>query len=118
MSKETKHDRRRFLRNAAATIAAAKLGTIGSADAQTINLTPIERATHTSFGSLKQIDAGLLNNRIRRSRPSQWPYGHPAARVALRHLQLCRCRAFIGIGGLPADRPVSAWLWPDALSFK
>ena len=40
-----------------------------------------------------------------------------SARVALRHSQLCRCRAFAGIGGLPGDRPVCAWLWHDAFSF-
>ena len=54
-------DRRRFLRNAVATIAAAELGMIASANGQTSTLTPIARGTHTSFDSLRQIDAGLLS---------------------------------------------------------
>jgi pimeloyl-ACP methyl ester carboxylesterase len=58
-------DRRRFLRNAAMTIAAAEFVTIGSADAQSSKKTPavspIKPGTNTSFTSLKQIDAGLLN---------------------------------------------------------
>jgi pimeloyl-ACP methyl ester carboxylesterase len=62
-------DRRRFFGAAAMTIAAAQLGTLASANAQSNNaesdtttttLTPQE-GTHTSFGSLKQTRAGLLN---------------------------------------------------------
>jgi hypothetical protein len=57
------YDRRRFLRNAAMTIAAAEFVMIGSADAQPGQTTPtelptIKPGTNTSFGSLKQIDAG------------------------------------------------------------
>jgi len=58
------HDRRRFLRNAAVTIAAAEFGTIASADAQSRtkeDVPPTKPGTNTSFGPLKQIDAGLLN---------------------------------------------------------
>jgi pimeloyl-ACP methyl ester carboxylesterase len=58
---EDKHDRRRFLRNGVMTIAAAELGVIGSADAQARKLPTIKPGTHTSFGLLKQIDAGVLN---------------------------------------------------------
>jgi pimeloyl-ACP methyl ester carboxylesterase len=62
------HIRRRdFFGAAAMTMAAMQLGTLASADAQsgtadgtTTNLTP-QLGTHTSFASLKQIDAGLLN---------------------------------------------------------
>ena len=48
------------------TLAAAELGSIGTADARSrkTKLTdgaPIKPGTNTSFGSLKQIDAGLLN---------------------------------------------------------
>jgi pimeloyl-ACP methyl ester carboxylesterase len=58
--------RRRFFGTAAITIAAAQLGMIGSAAAQfdkakSAGLPAIKPATHTSFGSLKQIDASLLN---------------------------------------------------------
>jgi len=66
MSEEIKHGRRRFLGTAVATIAAAELSVIASAKAQSSHTKPadlptIRPGTHTSFGSLKQIDAGLLN---------------------------------------------------------
>jgi pimeloyl-ACP methyl ester carboxylesterase len=58
-------NRRRFVGIAAMTIAAAQLGIFGSADAQprkatSAGTTSIKRGTSTSFGPLKQIDAGLL----------------------------------------------------------
>jgi pimeloyl-ACP methyl ester carboxylesterase len=66
MSEEINHGRRRFLRNAAMTIAAAELAMIGSADAQSSKPNPVEvpaikPGTNTSFGAIKQVDAGLLN---------------------------------------------------------
>jgi pimeloyl-ACP methyl ester carboxylesterase len=73
VSEEMKHDRRRFLRTVATTLAAAELAMIGSADAQTIKLTPMKRGTHTSFGSLKQIDAGLLNVGYAETGPAHGP---------------------------------------------
>ena len=54
---------------------------------------------------------------IRRSWPRRWSCGHSSARLALRHLQLRRCRSVAGLGGLPGDRPLSAWLRHYALSF-
>jgi hypothetical protein len=58
--------RRGFLGTAAMTIAAARLGMIGSAKAQSSNtkradLPTIKSGTNTSFSALKQIDAGVLN---------------------------------------------------------
>src|ERR1700683_656711 len=66
MFEDISHDRRRFLRNAAMAMAAANLAMLGSADAQSSKANPAEVAatapgTNTSFGPLKQIDAGLLN---------------------------------------------------------
>jgi pimeloyl-ACP methyl ester carboxylesterase len=66
MSGETNYNRRRFLGVAAMSIAAAEFVTIGSADAQSgmkksADLPTIKPGTNTSFGSLKQIDTGLLN---------------------------------------------------------
>lgn len=66
MSEEINHHRRNFFGTAAATLAAAQLGLIGSAMAQSSktqagDLPPIKQGTNTSFASLKQIDAGLLN---------------------------------------------------------
>ncbi len=66
MSDKINHNRRRFLGTAVMTIAAAKLVTIGSAGAQSnqinpVDTIPIKPGTNTSFGTLKQIDAGVLN---------------------------------------------------------
>ena len=66
MSQEIHYDRRRFLGAAVMTIAAGPLGMIGSAKAQSSKTDPtdavtLQPGTDTSFGSLKQIDAGLLN---------------------------------------------------------
>src|ERR1044071_6790797 len=65
MSEEIDHERRRFC-GAVAMIAAAQVGMIGSAAAQSGNtkpptVPPIKPGTNTSFGSLQQIEAGLLN---------------------------------------------------------
>src|SRR4030095_6298884 len=66
MSEEINHDRRRFLGTVVMTIAAAELGMIGSADAQSSKRNPADATTmklgtYTSFGALKQIDAGVLH---------------------------------------------------------
>ena len=123
MSEEINHHRRRFFGAAAMTIAAAQLGMIGSADAQSSKTKPadlptIKPGTNTSFGSAEADRCRPPECRLRRSRPRRWSCGHSSARLALRHSQLCRCRAVAGVGGLPGDRPVSARLWHDALSFE
>jgi hypothetical protein len=66
MSEEIMHNRRRFPRTAAMILAAAQLGMFRSAEAQSrkaapADVPPIKPGTNTSFGSLKQIDAGVLN---------------------------------------------------------
>ena len=66
MAERVNHDRRRFLGAAAMSVAAAELGIIGSAAAQTSGERPPEPrpvgpGTNRSFGPLKQIDAGVLN---------------------------------------------------------
>lgn len=66
MPEHINHGRRRFLRNAALSIAAAEFGMIGFADAQTGHAKPavlpsIKPGGYTSFASVKQIDAGVLN---------------------------------------------------------
>jgi pimeloyl-ACP methyl ester carboxylesterase len=66
MSGEIDRNRRRFFGAAAMTIAATQLGVFGLARAQSskakaVHLPTIKPGTHTSFGSLKEIDAGLLN---------------------------------------------------------
>ena len=66
MSEEINHARRRFIGTAAMTVAATQLGQFGSAIAQSSPTKPaalsrMKLRTNTSFGSLKQIDAGVLN---------------------------------------------------------
>ena len=66
MSEKINHDRRRFFGTVAMTIAAAQFRMISSAAAQSskanqASVPAIKSGTHTSFGPLKQIDAGLLN---------------------------------------------------------
>jgi len=66
MKEKINYDRRRFLGTAAMSIAAANLGMIGSADAQTAGINPAGAATikpvsNPAFDSIKQIDAGVLN---------------------------------------------------------
>src|SRR6266446_8586186 len=66
MSEHINHHRRRFLGTAATTIAAASLGVNRPARAQSsktqqADVSPPKPGSHTSFGSIKQIDAGLLN---------------------------------------------------------
>ncbi len=59
------------------TIAAAQLGMIGFAHAQSGNtraaLPAIKPGTNTSFGPLKQIDAGVLNVGYAEAGPSSGP---------------------------------------------
>ena len=78
MDEEINHDRRRFFGTAAMTIAAAQLGMTGSADAQSSKTKPadlptIKPGTNTSFGSLKQIDAGVLNVGYAEAGPADGP---------------------------------------------
>ena len=60
------------------TIAAAQLALSGSADAQpgkakSAELPKIKPGTHTSFASLKQVDAGLLNVGYAEAGPADGP---------------------------------------------
>ena len=71
-------DRRRFLGSAAMTIAAARLGMIGSANAQpskmaTADLPAVRPGANASFGALKQIDAGVLNTGYAEAGPTTGP---------------------------------------------
>jgi pimeloyl-ACP methyl ester carboxylesterase len=78
MSETINHRRRRFLGTAAMTIAAAQLGMTVSASAQTDKAKPasvpaIKPGTNTSFASLKQIDAGVLNVGYAEAGPADGP---------------------------------------------
>ena len=65
MFEDTHYDRRHFLGITAMTMAAAQLGTRDVANAQPSKTKPSEVSalqphTNTSFGPIKQIEAGLL----------------------------------------------------------
>jgi pimeloyl-ACP methyl ester carboxylesterase len=74
---ECNQPRRSFLGTAALTMAAGQLGMIGSATAQSVgdklSLSAIPPGTNTSFKSLKQINAGLLNVGFAEDGPSDGP---------------------------------------------
>jgi pimeloyl-ACP methyl ester carboxylesterase len=77
-SEEINRHRRSFLGTAAATMAAAQLLLNGSAEAQPsktrpAGMRPVKPGTNTSFASLKQIDAGLLNVGYAEAGPSDGP---------------------------------------------
>jgi hypothetical protein len=85
---EINQHRRRFFGTAAMTIAAGQLGMSGFAEAQpspakATQLPAIKPGTNTSFASLKQIDAGVLNIGYAEAGPANgspvillhgWPY--------------------------------------------
>ena len=80
MSEEIKCPRRRFLGSAAMTIAAASLTTSSASERPqdaTSNAPPQSTNTkpsaNTSFGSLKQIDAGALNAGYAEAGPADGP---------------------------------------------
>jgi pimeloyl-ACP methyl ester carboxylesterase len=75
MSEEINQQRRDFLGTAAMAAAATQLGMVGSANAQTKPAAPpaINPGAHTAFGSLKQIDAGVLNIGYAEAGPANGP---------------------------------------------
>ena len=74
MPHEINHLRRRFFATAAMTLAAGRLGPFDNAHAQSGGTTGIGAAgTHTSFASLKQINAGALNVGYAEAGPANGP---------------------------------------------
>ena len=78
MTEQINRNRRRFFGTAATALAAAQLALNGSADAQpgkakSAELPRVKPGTHTSFGPLKQIDAGLLNVGYAEAGPANGP---------------------------------------------
>jgi pimeloyl-ACP methyl ester carboxylesterase len=71
------HQRRHFLGTAMITIVAAPFIGIGSAEAQPskakVDLPAVRPGAHTSFASLKQIDAGVLNVGYAEDGPADGP---------------------------------------------
>jgi pimeloyl-ACP methyl ester carboxylesterase len=75
MSEDTNHHRRQFFSSAAMTLAAVQFGIIGTAAAESseVRLPAVKPAAHTSFGPLKQIDAGDLNVGYAEAGPANGP---------------------------------------------
>ena len=78
MPDQIDQQRRRFLSTAAMTIAAAEFAMIASAEAQSIDTVPAVTATgkpgtHTSFSSLKQVNAGVLTIGYAEAGPAEGP---------------------------------------------
>src|SRR5438874_9297241 len=96
MSQPFNHQRRRFVGLAAGTLAAVRLGNVGTANAQTkagpVQIPAIKPGTNISLGPLKQVDAGVLNVGYAEAGPAGgpvvillhgWPYDiHSYADVA------------------------------------
>ena len=72
---EINQDRRRFFGSTAMAVAATQLGMIGPAAAQRmeVKVPAIKPGTNTSFGPLKQIDAGVLNVGYAEAGPANGP---------------------------------------------
>ena len=78
MPEDINHPRRRFLSTAAMAITAAQFGMLSSAKAEAPSETateipPVKPGTNTSFSSMKQIDAGLLNVGYAEAGPADGP---------------------------------------------
>jgi pimeloyl-ACP methyl ester carboxylesterase len=75
MREEIDYHRRRYLGTAAMAVAATQLTMIGSAAAQRVEtkMTAIKPGTNTSFGTLKQIDAGVLSVAYAEAGPTDGP---------------------------------------------
>jgi pimeloyl-ACP methyl ester carboxylesterase len=78
MTEEINHHRRRFFGAAAIAVAAAQFGAAGPATAQSnptkpAGPAPVKQGTNTSFGLLKQVDAGVVNIGYAESGPADGP---------------------------------------------
>ena len=78
MYNEIDHDRRRLVGAAAMTLVASQFAFSNTAEAQPskarpANLGAVKPGTHTSFASLKQIDAGVLNIGYAEAGPANGP---------------------------------------------
>jgi len=75
LSKEINQHRRHFLGAAAMAVAATQLGMINPAASQRVGtrMPAIKPGTNTSFGPLKQIDAGVLNVGYAEAGPADGP---------------------------------------------
>jgi pimeloyl-ACP methyl ester carboxylesterase len=78
ISEQVNNERRRFFGTAAMTLAAVQFGMLNIANAQPAGSRPVDLptttpGTNTSFSSMKQIDAGLLNIGYAEDGPADGP---------------------------------------------
>jgi pimeloyl-ACP methyl ester carboxylesterase len=78
MPEDINHLRRRFLSTAAMAVTVAQFGMLSSAKGEATSetaarISPVKPATNTSFSSMKQIDAGLLNVGYAEACPADGP---------------------------------------------
>src|SRR5580704_7256151 len=78
MPEDINRQRRRFLSTAPMAIAAAQFGMLSSAKAEALSekaaeIPQVKPGTNTSFSSMKQIDAGLLNVGYAEAGPADGP---------------------------------------------
>ena len=119
-SEQIDHSRRRIFGAAAVTVAAAQFGMLGSAGAQPnkTRLPTVKAGTNTSFGPLKQIDAGALNVGYVEAGPANGPA------VILLHGWPYDIHSYIDVAPLLASAgyrvivPYLRGLWYDAFRFK
>ena len=119
-SEKIDHHRRHLLGAAAVTAAAAQLGLLASANAQSAdgNAALDQAGDERLVRSAEADQRRPSERRIRRSGSGQWPAGHSSARLALRHSQLCRRDTDAGVGGLPCAGALPARLRGNALSVQ
>lgn len=102
MHNDIDHDRRRLVGAAAITLVASQFAFGNAAEAQAskarpANLGAVKPGTHTSFASLKQIDAGVLNIGYAEAGPANGPA------VILLHGWPYDIYSFVGVA--PCSRP-------------
>ena len=120
MYNEIDHDRRRLVGAAAITLVASQFAFGNAAEAQAskarpANLGAVKPGTHTSFASLKQIDAGVLNIGYAEAGPANGPA------VILLHGWPYDIYSFVDVAPLlagrrlPCHRSIFARPWHDRL---
>ena len=122
MSKEIKQDRRHFLGTAAMTIAAAEFAFVASARAQsganTRDAITTKPGTHTSFGSLKQIEAGVLNVGYAEAGPANGAWSSCCTAGPTTSTPIVDVAPLLASAGYRVLVPYLARLWHDAVHLE
>src|SRR5258705_3588134 len=82
------------------------------------NLAVVNQKPAPLVGPVEEVGGCFPKCRPRGAGPRRWSASAAFARLALRHSQLCRCHAAVGVGGLSGGRAVSPRLWLYALSLR